>query len=297
MNRDYAWLMISRHSISSQTHVKDQANVQKSIIQITRSNPNVLVDKTKSAEDGLKTVHTESGESKELGADEISKKIKLKDLADLLKDTRSAFFTLDSPPDEPINVSDESDQEEVKKAKETLATSQDVDLLQSQKKELEQLKVAAKAEVASLKAKPSYPDINQLINLLIIGLSREIKELKQYIKDMKIELPGDLKEILSKLETFTSTISNLLSQVAKLKNIQWELPTEFATFMENASRAATMGVPSADKATASPAEGEKDADINLKNELVDLLGIDNVTQYYNKKLLDERYYEKMKKRR
>nr|GEW73477.1 pentatricopeptide repeat-containing protein [Tanacetum cinerariifolium] len=27
MNRDYAWLMISRHSILSQTHVKDQANV------------------------------------------------------------------------------------------------------------------------------------------------------------------------------------------------------------------------------------------------------------------------------
>nr|GEZ88275.1 hypothetical protein [Tanacetum cinerariifolium] len=32
MNRDYAWLMISRHSISSLTNVKDQANVQKSII-------------------------------------------------------------------------------------------------------------------------------------------------------------------------------------------------------------------------------------------------------------------------
>nr|GFC32417.1 hypothetical protein [Tanacetum cinerariifolium] len=35
MNRDYAWLMISRHSISSQAHVKEQANVQKSINQIT----------------------------------------------------------------------------------------------------------------------------------------------------------------------------------------------------------------------------------------------------------------------
>nr|GEY94191.1 hypothetical protein [Tanacetum cinerariifolium] len=29
MNRDYAWLMISRRSISSQTHVKDQANVKE----------------------------------------------------------------------------------------------------------------------------------------------------------------------------------------------------------------------------------------------------------------------------
>nr|GFC39614.1 hypothetical protein [Tanacetum cinerariifolium] len=35
MSRDYAWLMISRHSISSLPSVKDQANIQKSIIQIT----------------------------------------------------------------------------------------------------------------------------------------------------------------------------------------------------------------------------------------------------------------------
>nr|GEY58818.1 hypothetical protein [Tanacetum cinerariifolium] len=144
----------------------------------------------------------------------------------------------------------------------------------------------------------------------IIGLSREIKELKQHIKDMEIELPGDLKEIPSKLENFTPTITNLLFYVAKLKNIQLKLPAEFldlphlassvqeklktldslpgllktitntlnkfTTLVENASGATTMGVPSADKAIASPAKGEKDADINLKNELVDLLGIDIV---------------------
>ncbi|GJV64380.1 hypothetical protein Tco_1475208 [Tanacetum coccineum] len=71
----------------------------------------------------------------------------------------------------------------------------------------------------------------------------------------------------------------------------------FATLVENASEATTTGVPSADKATTLLAEGEKDADTNLKNELVDLLGVDIVTQYYNKKLLYERYCEKMKKRR
>nr|GEW95646.1 hypothetical protein [Tanacetum cinerariifolium] len=268
-------------------------------------NPNALVDKTKYFGDGIKTVNTES-------------------------DTRSAFFTLESPPDEPINVSDESDQEEVKIDKETLATSQDgPEDTTSQKKELEQLKAVVEAEVALLKAKPSYLDINQLTTLLvtslkpelskllashdfasclptelkellskIIGLSGEIKELKQHIKDMEIELHGDLKEILSKLETFTPTISNLSSQVAELKNIQWELPAKFfnlphlassvqeklktldslsgllktvtntlnrfATLVENTSAATTTGVPSADKATASPAEGDKDADTNLK---------------------------------
>ncbi|GKA53195.1 hypothetical protein Tco_0746510 [Tanacetum coccineum] len=229
---------------------------------------------------------------------------------------------------------------------------------------MEHQKAAAEAKTASLKAKPSYPDINQLTTLMVtslkpelakllashdfasclptelkelpskvIELSKEIKELKQHVKYMELKLPGDLKEILSKLETFNSTISNLSSHVAKLKNIQWELPAEFlvlphlvssvqeklktldsllsllkkvtntlnrfATLVENASRATTMGVPSADKATSSPAEGGggKDADTNLKNELVNLLGIDIVTQYYNKKLIYEKYYKKMKKRR
>ncbi|GKB11846.1 hypothetical protein Tco_0845769 [Tanacetum coccineum] len=312
--------------------------------QQAASGPTSLGDtnKTKSAGDGLKTAHTDSGVSKKSKADEMSKKIKLEDLSDLLKDTRSAFFTPDSLTDEPVIISDESEEEEVKKAKQPPATSQDVHLLQSQKKELEHHKASAKAKTASLKAKSLYPDINQLTMLLVTSLkpeltkllasrdfasylstelkelpskgtelSEEIKELKQNAKDMELELPGDVKEILSKLDTFTSTISSLSSQVAELKNIQWELLAEFlalphlvtntlnrfATLVENASGATTMGVPSADKATASPTEGEKDTDTNLKNKLVDLLGIDIVTRYYNKKLLYEKYYEKMKKRR
>ncbi|GKB71228.1 hypothetical protein Tco_0932640 [Tanacetum coccineum] len=55
------------------------------------------------------------------------------------------------------------------------------------------------------------------------------------------------------------------------------------------------------EATASPAKGEKnttkDAKTNLQNELVDFLGIDMVEQYHNKKLLFDKYYDKMLKRR
>ncbi|GKE18418.1 hypothetical protein Tco_1425995 [Tanacetum coccineum] len=76
------------------------------------SNPSVLVDETKSAGDGLKTTHTTSSANKESGADEISQKVKLEDLSNILKETRSAFFTLDSPTDKPIIVSDESEEEE-----------------------------------------------------------------------------------------------------------------------------------------------------------------------------------------
>nr|GEV70679.1 retrovirus-related Pol polyprotein from transposon TNT 1-94 [Tanacetum cinerariifolium] len=266
-----------------------------------RSNPSVLVDKTKSARDGLKTSHTNSGASKESRANDISLKVKLEDLSYILKDTRSAFFTPDSPQDEPIIVIDESEEEEADKD-DTHTASHDVPkdtsvppppslklaqiyelmaqvhLLQSQKKEIEQAKAKAEAEVTLLKAKPSLPDNNQPTDLL-------------YVRDMEIEFHGDLKEILTKLETFTSTISSLSSQVAELKNIQWKLPAGFAIMVENAS---------AGQATTSPAEGEKntkDAETNLKNKLIDLLGTNVVTQYYTKKLLFDKYCDKMLKRK
>nr|GEV61135.1 hypothetical protein [Tanacetum cinerariifolium] len=247
----------------------------------------------------------QQGVSKELGADEISKKIKLEDLADLLKYIRYAFFAPDSLPDELIIVSNESDQEEVKKAKETPATSQDV----PEDTSVPHHPSPRLPELSKLLASHDFTSClpTKLKELLskIIRLSREIKELKQHIKDMEIELPRDLKEIPSKLETFTSIISNLSSQeklktldslLGILKMVTFTL-NRFATLVENASGAITTGVPSEDKATALLAEGEKDADTNLKNELVDLLGIDIFTQYYNKKLLYERYCEKMKKRR
>ncbi|GJV64186.1 hypothetical protein Tco_1475014 [Tanacetum coccineum] len=200
-------------------------------------------DQTKSAGDGLKTAHADSGTNEESRTDDIAKKIKLEDLSDLLKDIRSVFFAPDSPEDEPIIISDESE-EEVAKDKDTHASSHDKD-------ELEQQKAKAEAEVASLRARTSYPDINQLTNLLVTSLkpefskllasydfasclpnalkelpskftelSGEIKELKKHVQDMEIELLGDLKQIPTKLETFTSTISSLSSQVAELKNIQ-----------------------------------------------------------------------------
>ncbi|GKC87873.1 hypothetical protein Tco_1148522 [Tanacetum coccineum] len=191
---------------------------------------------------------------------------KLEDLSDLVKDTRSAFFTPRSSQDEPIIVSDKSEEEE------------------SQKKEPEQQKAGAEAEVASLKARPSYPNINQLTNLLVTYLKPELSKLLAS-HDFASCLPTELKELPSK-------VTELSGEIKELK--------QFATVVENASGATTKDVPSVGQAFASPAEGEKninDADTNLKNELIDLLGIDVVTQYYNKKLLYQKYCEKIKKRR
>ncbi|GJT77418.1 hypothetical protein Tco_1044143 [Tanacetum coccineum] len=268
------------------------------------SNLSVLVDKTKSAGDGLKTAHTNSGANEESRADDISLKVKLENLSDILNNTRFALFTPDSPLDEPIIVSDDSEEEgEVAKDKDTKATSHD-------NEELEQAK--AEAEVASMKAKPSYLDINQLTELLVTSLKSELSKLlaSHYFASC---LPTELKELPSKIIGLSREIKELKKHVAELKNIQWELPTEFlnfprqvslfqeklmtldslpsllhkvtdtlnrfATMVENASGAISMNVPSAGKATASPTEGEKNTkDADTKVELVDLLGKNVVTR-------------------
>ncbi|GJT74035.1 retrovirus-related pol polyprotein from transposon TNT 1-94 [Tanacetum coccineum] len=352
------YLLLRIPYLNNRIWMKEQKNYSFTHI-LAGSNPSVLIDKTKFAGDGLKTANTTSGVNEESGADDISQKVKLEDLLDLLKDTRSAFFTPDSPTDEPVIVLDVSEEEE--NAENDKYTEDTL----SRKEELEQAKVKAEAEVTSMKAKPSYPDINQLTELLVTSLkpelfkllashdfasflptelkelpsnitrlSEEIKELKQHIKDTEIELHGDLIEIPTKLESFTSTISSLSSQIGELKNIQRKPPTEFlnlpsqissvqeklktldslpnllhkvfdtlnrfSTVMENASGAASMGVPSARQAPPSPVEGEKntkDASTNLKHELIDLLGKYVMTQYYTTKLLFDKYCDKMLKRK
>ncbi|GKE79940.1 hypothetical protein Tco_1549940, partial [Tanacetum coccineum] len=89
------------------------------------SNPSFLVDKTKSIGGGLKTAHTDSGSIEESRADDLSKKIKLEDLSEFLKDKRSLFFTPDSPKDEPIIITDESEEDKSNKG-DTHDTSHDV---------------------------------------------------------------------------------------------------------------------------------------------------------------------------
>nr|GEX20316.1 hypothetical protein [Tanacetum cinerariifolium] len=159
-------------------------------------------DQTKFAEDGLKTTHTNSGINKESKADEISKKINLEDLSDLLNDIRSAFFTPDSPQDEPIIVSDESEEEvEADKDKDTHATSHDKD-------ELGQQKAKAKAEVASLKARPSYLDINQLTDLLVTSLKPKLSKLLA-THNFASCLPTELKELPSKFTELSGEIKEL----------------------------------------------------------------------------------------
>ncbi|GKD77564.1 hypothetical protein Tco_1340185 [Tanacetum coccineum] len=202
----------------------------------------------------------------------------------------------------PITVSDESEEEvEADNDTDTHATSHD-----SQKDELEQQK--AKAEVASLKARPSYPDINQLTDLLVTSLKPELSKLLSS-HNFASCLPTELKELLPKFTELSGEIKELKQHV---KDMEIEQPRglkrdsnktgdfHFHYLQSYIPGATTKDVPSTSQATVSPAEGEKntkDAETNLQNELVDLLGIDVLEQYHNKKLLFDKYCDKMLKRR
>ncbi|GJU52421.1 hypothetical protein Tco_1226135 [Tanacetum coccineum] len=80
-------------------------------------------------------------------------------------------------------------------------------ILQSQKHKLELEKNKAKAQATLLKAQPFFPN--------------------KQVHELEIKLPGDLKEIPTKLEDFTKTVTSLTSQVAELNTLHWELPAEF----------------------------------------------------------------------
>ncbi|GJY61524.1 hypothetical protein Tco_0462181 [Tanacetum coccineum] len=163
---------------------------------------------------------------------------------------------------------------------------------------------------------------------------------------MKIKLTGDLKEIPKKLETFTSTISRLTSQVVELNQATNQATkdadnskgkevmsskdakdeeTKSNSKDDHANPAETITESSKQKKlkkfnfvteggeqihlTTKKIEEQKRIEKYLKGELakqevekvksklVDLMGIDVVTQYYNMKFMYDKYYDKMLKRR
>ncbi|GJT97375.1 hypothetical protein Tco_1092893 [Tanacetum coccineum] len=248
------------------------------------TDPHVLVDKTKSASEGLDTIHIkpatgkraiyiekeiafsedEFNTSPDLSIfDDAKAKIKLEDLSKLVLNLEVDFMDLDSPKnDQPIIVEDEEDEEvhtdkdqaknfHTKDPKETddASASQPPSpktvkiqepstrllLLQTLNSKLVKEKNVDETEASLLKAKPSFPNVEQLTELLVKSIKYElsklltshyfsnslptelkelpskftnltrVKELKKYVEKLEVKLPGDLKEIPSKLEKFTST--------------------------------------------------------------------------------------------
>ncbi|GJY54274.1 hypothetical protein Tco_0445938 [Tanacetum coccineum] len=178
--------------------------------------PNVLVDKTQSAGDR---------------SNDTTKDIKLKDLSKLIKDVGIDLMDLDLIEDDQSFIV-QSDEEEEEVHAEPNAETKDTSL--------EKAQAAAKAKASLFKAQPSFLNFKQLIELLVQSLkhellklltyrdfsaslpkelkelpynfneiSREIRDLKQYVEGLEIEILGDLKEIHAKLDEFQSSVSGM----------------------------------------------------------------------------------------
>ncbi|GKC54013.1 hypothetical protein Tco_1076758 [Tanacetum coccineum] len=277
--------------------------------------PHVLAKQTKSITQPL-TGKGASSIARQVEEEEASRTIKLEDLAKLVSNVQLSFKDLDSPEDDHvIIVESDAEEEDGIHATEYVETedtsvpkssspkssliqelTNQVLILQSQKHKLELEKNEAEAEVALLKAQPSFPNVEQLNELLVKALktefskilsahdfssslpielknipskfnklTEEVKELKNQVHNLEIELSGDLKEIPTKLEDFTNTITSCIS--SKLKTLD-TLPgllshvtkvlNKFAQVLDSASsKARDQGVPSAGQADTMPDEGEK----------------------------------------
>ncbi|GKD49679.1 hypothetical protein Tco_1278655, partial [Tanacetum coccineum] len=113
------------------------------------------------------------------------------------------------------------------------------------------------------------------------------------------ELPSEFLNFPSQVSSVQEKLKTLDSHPSILHKVTDTL-NRFATIVENASGATSMNVPLVGKVIASPDEGEKntkDAEANLQKQLINLLGIEVVEQYHNKKLLFDKYYDKMLKRK
>ncbi|GJZ11725.1 hypothetical protein Tco_0546484 [Tanacetum coccineum] len=216
------------------------------------TNLSVLVDKTKSARDRLKTVHTKTGTNFESKTENENK-------AD--DDVSFGDDEFNTSPD--LSSSDDTKKEiKLEDLSKLTVKIQELNtqllVLQTLNSKLIREKEAAKTEATCFKAQPSYPNVEQLTQLLVKSIKPElskllsshdfssslptelkdlpskfneltghVKDLKKHVHDLEIELPGDLKEIHTKLETFTLTVKSLTTQVAELKTLQWELLIEF----------------------------------------------------------------------
>ncbi|GKE27604.1 hypothetical protein Tco_1442988 [Tanacetum coccineum] len=187
------------------------------------TDPHVLADQTKSVSDGLEIFLTQprigkgaSSIARQVDEEEASNTIKLEDLAKLVSNVQPSFEDLDSPEDDYVIVVNDSDEDEVHTT--TNAETEDTSVLKSSSPSIIELeKNKAEAEAALLKAQPSFPnDLPSKFN----EPTEELKRLKKQVHELEIELPGDLKEIPTKLEDFTKTITSLTSQVAELKTLQ-----------------------------------------------------------------------------
>ncbi|GJT83089.1 hypothetical protein Tco_1057431 [Tanacetum coccineum] len=211
--------------------------------------------------------------------------IKLEDLSEMVKDIGVEAMDLDSLKDDQPRLISSKDEADIQS--ESHAESEDTSalqrppspkciqiqdltnqvlLLQSQNFKLEKAQAAHEAETALLKAQPSFPNVQQLTELLVNSLKPELSkllrdhdfntyiptelkelpskftkinralgDLKQYMKKLEIKVPCDLKVLLGKLEEFQSSISVLISKVVAFENIKLDILAGLLALLEQVS--------------------------------------------------------------
>nr|GEU99877.1 putative zinc finger, BED-type [Tanacetum cinerariifolium] len=174
---------------SASEHKATTASTAEADTGISAPNDSVLNNKgTKNIEKEAIFGDNEFNTSTDLTcSDDAKKEIKIEDLSKLILNVEVDFMDLDSlEDDEPIIVQDE-DEEEVHTLNSKLVKEKEV----------------AVTEAALLKAQPSFPNVELLIELLFKDINGEIRELKKYVEKLEIEVSGDLKALLGKLEEFS----------------------------------------------------------------------------------------------
>ncbi|GJV00089.1 hypothetical protein Tco_1329359 [Tanacetum coccineum] len=192
--------------------------------------------------------------------EESSSTIKLEDLAKLVSHVQPSFKDLDSPKDDVVIVVDEDGETKKDEVHPTPnAKIEDT----SHKLELEKNK--AEAEATLLKAQPSFPNVEQLKELLVKSLKTEFSNILS-AHDFSSSLPTKLKDLPSKLNELTREVKGLKKQVhelvIELPGDLKEIPTKLDDFTKNvldyaSSKARDQSVPSVGNADTMPAEGEK----------------------------------------
>ncbi|GJS48230.1 copia protein [Tanacetum coccineum] len=220
-------------------------------------------------------------------------------------DTRSAFMDDEDQDDEPFITPEESNEENAERNKDT------------HNQKLKQDKENVSAKIATLKAQFVFLNINQLTEHLVSSMKPEFSKLL-FFDDFICSIPTKLKELPTKITALSREVNELkkhikefeveLPEVAELKKHKWELPKEFldlpgqnSSVQSHIQTLSTPGSFKQGKLTTSHTEGEKNTnpiteDAELAN-LVDLIGINVAEEYYKKKLLYNKFNDKMLKRK
>ncbi|GJW84923.1 hypothetical protein Tco_0158068 [Tanacetum coccineum] len=136
---------------------------------------------------------------------------------------------------------------------------------------------------------------------------------QKYVEELEVEILGDLKVLPEKLEEFQSSISVLTNKVVALENLKLDLPAGLPALpgqvVKTQGKKALSHEEVAEEESQSDSDDEKRIELKVKadvakakikkvkEELIDLLGLDVVERMYNDKVKYDNYYNKMLNRR